>query len=91
MIRVSPDTHAVLRELARSEGSSMQEVLSKAVEVYRRQQLIEATHAAYAALRADTQAWQEYQDEVASLDGALMDGLEPEGAPPKRAAAPVGR
>ena len=53
----------------------MQDVLSRAVEAYRRQRLIEETNAAYAALRADPSAWHEFQQEIAGLDGALMDGM----------------
>lgn len=75
MMRVSGDTHAALHELANIQGTSMQEVLRKAVEAYRRQQLIDATHAAYAALRSNDRAWQEFQNDIRSLDGALLDGL----------------
>jgi len=78
MMRVNAETHAVLQELAAQHRTSMQEVLTQAVEAYRRQQLIEATNAAYAALRADESAWQDYQAEIAGLDGALMDGLAPD-------------
>jgi predicted transcriptional regulator len=51
-IRISLRARDVLQELARTSGSSMQAVLEQALEQYRRQQLLEATNAAYAALRA---------------------------------------
>jgi len=75
MMRVSESTHATLQELAQREHASMQEVLNRAVEVYRRQRLIEETNAAYAALRADPSAWTEFQQEIAVFDGALIDGM----------------
>lgn len=76
MMRVSADTHAALREIADLEHTSMQEALSRAVEAYRRHQLIEATNAAYAALRGNGPAWQEFQEEISDLDGTLLDGLD---------------
>ena len=51
-IRVSLRTRDLLQELAQTSGSSMQAVLEQALEQYRRQQLLEETNAAYAALRA---------------------------------------
>jgi len=75
MMRVDTNSHAILRDLAAQQHTSMQDVLARAVEAYRRQQLIDATSAAYAALRANPEAWKHYQAEIASLDGALTDGL----------------
>src|SRR6516162_7582288 len=56
-MRISLRAHDVLQELAETSGSSMQAVLEQAIERYRRQQLLEATNAAYAALRAAPAAW----------------------------------
>lgn len=75
-IRVSEKTRATLRALAAARGESINEVAEKAVELFRRQQLLESTNAAYAALRRDPEAWQELQAEHAALDGTLADGLE---------------
>jgi len=75
-IRVSEKTRATLRALATARGESITEVAEKAVELFRRQQLLETTNAAYAALRRDPKAWQELQAERAALDGTLADGLE---------------
>jgi hypothetical protein len=54
----------------------MQEILEQAVEQYRRQRLLAATNAAYAALRADPEAWQALKEERAAWDVTLADGLE---------------
>ena len=56
-MRISLRAHDVLQELAETSGSSMQEVLEQAIERYRRQQLLEATNAAYAALRGGTSGY----------------------------------
>ena len=70
-IRVSLRVREVLRALAQTSGRSMQAVVEQAMEQYcreqavveqtlepeHRQQLLEATNAAYAALRAAPEAW----------------------------------
>ena len=59
-----------------ARGESINEVAEKAVELFRRQQLLETTNAAYAALRHDPDAWQKLKAERATLEGTLADGLE---------------
>jgi hypothetical protein len=54
----------------------MQFVLERALEQYRRQQLLEDVNAAYAVLHADTAAWAELERERAEWDQTLADGLE---------------
>jgi predicted transcriptional regulator len=75
-IRVSLRTRDLLQELARTSGSSMQAVLEQALEQYRRQQLIEATNAAYAALRAAPEAHANLEQKRLAWEQALADGLE---------------
>lgn len=75
-IRVSAETHDTLRNLAQAVGVPMQEILAQAVEQYRRQRLLAATNAAYAALRTDPAAWQQAKEEQAVWDVTLADGLE---------------
>jgi len=77
-VRVSDETHALIGELAEQAGASMQEVIGQALEAFRRQRFFDELNAAYAALRADPDAWAEEEAERAALDGPLMDGL-PEG------------
>jgi predicted transcriptional regulator len=66
-IRINEHTHQSLRELAQAEHQSMQAVLEKAVEEYRRRRFLEDVNAAYAALRNDPEAWQEIQAERSLL------------------------
>ncbi len=75
-VRISAKTHDTLRDLARAVGAPMQEIIEQAVEQYRRQRLLAATNAAYAALRADPAAWQEIKEEQTAWDVTLADGLE---------------
>ncbi len=77
-IRVSARTHAVLRRLADDTGQPIQSVAEQAVELYRRQRMLEHTNMAYAQLRSSADAWAEEQQERDSLAGTLSDGLEDE-------------
>lgn len=75
-IRIPASAHAALRELADAEQSSIGEVLSQAVETYRREQLWRQAEAAYAKLHADPDAWAEWQQEVDLYDSTANDGLD---------------
>ena len=54
----------------------MQSILEDALEQYRRQQLLEATNAAYAVLHTDAEAWADLEYERREWDQTLADGLE---------------
>jgi predicted transcriptional regulator len=75
-VRISEQTHEALREIARAEQGSMQSVLEKAVEQYRRRRLFEDLDAAYAKLREDSEAWRSIADERKAWDATLGDGLD---------------
>jgi predicted transcriptional regulator len=75
-IRVSLRARDLLQELARASGSSMQVVLEQALEQYRRQQLLEATNAAYAALRAAPEAWANLEQDRLAWDQTRAESLE---------------
>lgn len=77
-VRVRQETRSILRELAEQANEPMQDVLAKAVEAYRRQRILELSSAAYAALRADPEKWQEVEAERKAWEATLGDGLEPE-------------
>jgi predicted transcriptional regulator len=76
-IRISLRAHDVLQELAETSGSSMQAVLEQAIEQYRRQLLLEATNAAYAALRAAPEAWAPLEQERQAWEQTQATGVEP--------------
>ena len=75
-IRVSEKTRDTVHDLARKVGVPMAEVVERAIEQYRRQQILEAATAQYAALRADPEAWAEIEAERVIWDATLLDGLE---------------
>ena len=75
-IRVSRKTRDMLHDLARDAGVPMQEVVEQALELYRRQRLLATANDAYAALRSDAQARQDWRAEQAIWDATLADGLE---------------
>lgn len=85
-VRISCQAHKLLGELAEQSGESMQAVLDKALESYRRQCFLEGLAADFAALRASPKAWDEELAEREFWDQTLMDDLEDE---PKREARPV--
>lgn len=76
MMRVRSDLHARLQQLAEAEGVNMQTLLDRALEQYRRARFFEQANAAYAALRADPEAWKAELEERAAWDATLMDGLQ---------------
>jgi predicted transcriptional regulator len=75
-IRVSEKTRETVHDLARTIGVPMAEIVERAIEQYRRQQILDAANAQYAALRADPEAWAEIEAERALWDATLADGLE---------------
>ena len=75
-IRVSMETRNKLGELAAQAEISMQEIVERAIELYRRQQLLVSVNDAYAALRAAPAAWSEFEAEHDAWDATLADGLE---------------
>lgn len=60
---------------------ALEEMLRRVVReelLYRRQQLLQATNAAYAVLRSDPAAWAALQQEQASWDHTVGDGVADE-------------
>jgi len=91
-VRISEQSHQRLREMAAQSGEPMQTVIDKALENYRRQKFLSDCDAAYAALQQDPDAWKEYQNELKSFEGTLMDGLDPnEDRSPQSENEPQGR
>lgn len=75
-VRISPAVRDVLRKLAAQSGESMQAVMEKAIETYRRQCFLEEANAAYATLRNDPQAWQAELEERKEWEATLADDEE---------------
>lgn len=75
-VRISREAKEILQRLAAQSGKKLQTILDEAIEAYRRQCFLEEANAAFAALQADTDAWQEELEERATWDKTLGDGLE---------------
>lgn len=85
-VRISETARKTLRVLAEQTGDSMQGILDRAIETYRRHRFLEEVNRAYATVKADPKAWKEYQQELKAWEVTLADGLEEEGR-----SAPGGR
>lgn len=77
-VRISENTHIVLRDLSHIEDTSMQEIIEKAVEQYRRRRFLEGLSDDFLALRGDPQMLEEYEAELETWDNTIADGLNSE-------------
>ena len=75
-VRITSTAHALLKELARRSDSSMQVVLERAIEDYRRKRFLDDVNLGYARLRRDADAWSRHEQELAMWDATLADGLD---------------
>ncbi len=75
-VRVTRQTHQQLAALAKENGLSMQTILDRAVEAYRRQSFLEALNADFATLQAQSEEWAEEMEERKLWEQTLADGLE---------------
>lgn len=76
--RISEPTRELLRKLMEESGESMQAILDKAVEIYRRQRFLEESNRAFEALRANPAMWKAEKAEREAWDITLGDRLERE-------------
>jgi hypothetical protein len=77
-VRISPHAHELLRQLAEEEDDSMQAVLDKAIERYRREKFLRDANADFAALKRNRRAWKEELKERELWEHTLSDGLPEE-------------
>jgi hypothetical protein len=75
-VRISPRAHNLLRQLAAQEQDSMQSILEKAIEHYRREQFLLGANADFAALKENPQAWEMELQERQLWEQTLADGLD---------------
>jgi predicted CopG family antitoxin len=74
-VRIYDDTHESLKQLSNRTGEPMPELLSKAVEEYRRKHFLEGLAEDFAKLRSDAGKWKEELEERKTWDETLQDGL----------------
>ncbi len=73
-IQVPDATYEAARRLA--GNGPVDAVIAEAVEVLRRQRLLEEINDGFAALRSDPEAWDAELQERAAIEGTLGDGFE---------------
>lgn len=74
-VRISKEARETLKEMAKSTGRSMSEVLEQSVSSYYEQLILDQSNVAYAAMRARKGEWLEIKEEQEILEGTLLDGL----------------
>jgi len=74
-VRISSATRDLLREIARAEGRSMQAVLERALEHYRRRQFLDRVNEDWSMVREEPSEWHTLSADREALDGTLEDGL----------------
>jgi predicted transcriptional regulator len=75
-VRINKPTHEMVRELAKRTRTTMSAIIEASVREYKKIKFWEEYYAAYEALRANPEAWAEYEEEMRLWDSTLLDGLE---------------
>ncbi len=75
-LRVNETTHNVVKNLAREFGESMQSIVEKAVERYKRELFLESLNQDFRRLREDKAAWKIELEERRLWENTSLDGSE---------------
>lgn len=75
-LRVNESTHTVIRKLANERGESMQSIVEKAVERYKRDLFLESLNQDFKRLRENKEAWDVEIEERRLWENTLLDGVE---------------
>lgn len=74
-VTLSNTAHQTLIKLAETSGETMQAVLDKAIENYRRHIFLVQANQAFAALRQNEELWREELAERELWDQTIADGV----------------
>ena len=74
-IRVRTDVQETLKTISDAQQKSIGDVVADMVQRYETEQFWREAQAGYERLRADPEAWAEWEAEIAAWDATLMDGL----------------
>jgi predicted transcriptional regulator len=77
-VRIPTQLRDVLKSMSEQTNQSMQDIIAKAVENYRRELFFAKANEAYARLMADPVQKAEHEAELREWDCTLMDGLDPD-------------
>jgi predicted transcriptional regulator len=75
-IRVSKKTLSAIRGLAEKNEKTMTTIVEEAVRDYEIKKYWEEYYADYEALKANPEAWTDFQEELSAWDCTLADGLK---------------
>ncbi|BAY18212.1 hypothetical protein NIES21_40560 [Anabaenopsis circularis NIES-21] len=75
-VNISEASHQSLLKLAETSGESIQKVLDRAIENYRRYVFLAEANQAFTALRQNQTLWQEELAERQTWDQTVADGIE---------------
>lgn len=71
-VNISDTAHKILIELSAQEGSSIDTILDRAVELYRRQKFLEQANVTFQALKNNPNEWEEELKERELWDNSLL-------------------
>lgn len=74
-VRLSPRAHQILQRLAKEADESMQAILDKAIESYRREEFLRSANRDFAVLRGNAQGWKEELRERELWEQTSSDGI----------------
>jgi hypothetical protein len=77
-INMSKTTHHTLLKLANSSGDTIQEILDKTIENYRRNLFLVQANESFLTLKNNKTLWQEEIAEREAWDQTLADGIDSE-------------
>ena len=80
-VRISDTSRELLRELAHRTGSSMQDVIAKALDEYQKRLFWAQAEHDFLAMREEKDVWEAELAEREVWDASLNDGLDGENAP----------
>lgn len=75
-VRVNESTHAIINSLAKELGESMQSIVDKAVERYKREIFLESLNQDFKRLRENEEDWVSELEERKLWENTLLDGVE---------------
>ena len=73
-VRIDETTHKTIKSLANSLGESMQSVVERAIERFRREIFLESLSGDFANLRSNADSWKSEIDERTIWESTLSDG-----------------
>ncbi len=64
VVKLKPETHAELQEMARAENRPMGEIVADSLQRYKKERFWERARLSVERLKADPAAWENYKREI---------------------------